>query len=113
MDDYTIGVLTNIGLFGFIAISAYLLLVTGEMSFGQQGFFGVGAYAAGIFTAMYGVPLPIAAIAAMACGAGAALLVALPTMRLRGSVLRNGEPGGRRDDANPVRAVSFPAQRQR
>lgn len=84
MDDYTIGVLTNIGLFGFIAISAYLLLVTGEMSFGQQGFFGVGAYASGICTAMYGIPLPLAALAAMACGAVAALLVALPTMRLRG-----------------------------
>ena len=36
MDDYTIGVLTNIGLISFIALSAYLLLLTGEMSFGQQ-----------------------------------------------------------------------------
>ena len=84
MDDYTIGVLTNMGLFAFLAISAYLLLITGEISFGQQAFFGVGAYASGILTAMYGVPLPVAALAAMACGAGAALLVGLPTLRLRG-----------------------------
>lgn len=84
MDDYTIGVLTNIGLFAFLALSAYLLLVTGEMSFGQQAFFGVGAYAAGILTAMYGVALPVAAVAAMALGAVAALLVGLPTLRLRG-----------------------------
>ena len=84
MDDYTIGVLTNIGLFAFIALSAYLLLVTGEMSFGQQAFFGVGAYASGILTAMYGVPLPLAAGAAMAAGAGAAVFVGLPTLRLRG-----------------------------
>ncbi len=84
MDEYTIGVLTNIGLFAFIALSAYLLLVSGEMSFGQQGFFGVGAYASGMLTAMYGVPLPLAALVAMACGAGAALLVGLPTLRLRG-----------------------------
>ncbi len=84
MDDYTIGVLTNIGLFSFIALSAYLLLVTGEMSFGQQAFFGVGAYASAMLTAMYGVPLPLAALAAMACGAFAALLVGLPTLRLRG-----------------------------
>lgn len=84
MDDYTIGVLTNIGLFSFLALSAYLLLITGEMSFGQQAFFGVGAYTAGILTAMYGVPLPVAAVAAMALGALAALLIGLPTLRLRG-----------------------------
>jgi branched-chain amino acid transport system permease protein len=84
MDEYTIGVLTNIGLFSFVALSAYLLLVAGEMSFGQQAFFGVGAYSGGMLTAMYGVPLPLAMLAAMALGALAALLVALPTLRLRG-----------------------------
>ena len=84
MDDYSIGVLTNIGLFAFVALSAYLLLMAGELSFGQQGFFGVGAYAAGIGTAMLGWPLPLAALIAMAAGALAASLVALPTLRLRG-----------------------------
>jgi len=52
MDAYTIGVLTNIGLFSFVALSAYLLLVTGEMSFGQQAFFGIGAYAGGVLTTL-------------------------------------------------------------
>lgn len=84
MDDYAIGVLTSIGLISFIALSAYLLLVAGEMSFGQQGFFGVGAYTAGVATAMYGIPLPIAAALAMGAGAAAACLVGLPTLRLRG-----------------------------
>lgn len=84
MDEYAIGVLTNIGLFSFVALSAYLLLIAGELSFGQQAFFGVGAYAAGIGTAMLGWPLPLAALAAMAAGALAALLVALPAIRLRG-----------------------------
>jgi branched-chain amino acid transport system permease protein len=84
MDDYAIGVLTNIALFSFVALSAYLLLIAGEMSFGQQAFFGVGAYAGGILTALYGWPLPLAAFAAMALGAIAQLLVALPTLRLRG-----------------------------
>ena len=84
MDDYALGVLTNIGLFSFIALSAYLLLIAGEMSFGQQAFFGVGAYAGGILTALYGWPLPLAALAAMALGALAQFLVALPTLRLRG-----------------------------
>ncbi|MFY9315479.1 MAG: branched-chain amino acid ABC transporter permease [Burkholderiales bacterium] len=84
MDDYTVGVLTNIGLISFVALSAYLLIVAGEMSFGQQGFFGVGAYTAGVATAMYGVPLPLAAAMAMGTGAAAAFLVGLPTLRLRG-----------------------------
>jgi len=84
MDEYVLGVLTNIGLFSFLALSAYLLLVTGELSFGQQAFFGVGAYAAGIGTAMWGLPLPVAMLLAMALGAVAAWLVGLPTLRLRG-----------------------------
>ncbi len=84
MDEYALGVLTNMGLFMFVAASAYLLLIAGELSFGQQAFFGVGAYAAGIGTAMLGWPLPLAALAAMALGALAALLVGLPTLRLRG-----------------------------
>jgi branched-chain amino acid transport system permease protein len=84
MDAYAIGVLTNIALFSFIALSAYLLLVAGEMSFGQQAFFGVGAYAGGLLTTLYAWPLPLAALAAMALGAFAQLLVALPTVRLRG-----------------------------
>ena len=84
MDDYSIGVLTNIGLFSFLALSAYLLLIAGEMSFGQQAFFGVGAYTGAMLTAIYGMPLPLAALAAMASGAVVAVLVGLPTLRLRG-----------------------------
>jgi len=84
MDDYALGVLTNVGLFSFVALSAYLLLLAGEMSFGQQAFFGIGAYAGGILTALYGWPLPFAAIAAMALGGLAQFLLGLPTLRLRG-----------------------------
>lgn len=84
MDDYTIGVLTNAGLFAFIALSAYLLLLAGELSFGQQAFFGIGAYSGGMLTAMWGWALPLAAPAAMALGGAAALAVAVPTLRLRG-----------------------------
>ena len=84
MDEYAIGVLTNIGLLSFVAASAYLLLVTGELSFGQQGFFGVGAYAAAIATAMLGLALPLAILIAMLFGAAAAALVGATTLRLRG-----------------------------
>jgi branched-chain amino acid transport system permease protein len=84
VDEFVFGVLTNIALFSFLALSAYLLLIAGELSFGQQAFFGVGAYAAGIGTAVWGLPLPLAIVLAMGLGALAAWLVGLPTLRLRG-----------------------------
>jgi branched-chain amino acid transport system permease protein len=84
MDEYAIGVLTSIGLLSFVAASAYLLLIAGELSFGQQAFFGVGAYAAGICTAMLGLPLFLGLLIAMIFGAAAAALVGLPALRLRG-----------------------------
>jgi branched-chain amino acid transport system permease protein len=84
MDDYLIGVLSNIGIISFIALSAYLLLLTGEISFGQQAFFAIGAYAAGIATAMWGWPLAAGLACGAATGAAAAALVGVPTLRLHG-----------------------------
>jgi branched-chain amino acid transport system permease protein len=84
VDDFTISVVSNIGMISFLALSAYLLLLTGEISFGQQAYFAIGAYASGIATAMWGWPLPLAMGWAVAVGAAAGGLVALPTIRLRG-----------------------------
>jgi branched-chain amino acid transport system permease protein len=84
MDDYVIGVLSNIGVISFIALSAYLLLLTGEISFGQQAFFAIGAYAAGIATALWGWPLAAGLAWGAATGAAAAILVGVPTLRLHG-----------------------------
>lgn len=84
MDDFTISVVSNIGMFSFLALSAYLLLLSGEISFGQQAYFALGAYGAGIATAMWGWPLALAMVWAVGIGMAAGALVALPTMRLRG-----------------------------
>ena len=84
MGDYLIGVLSNIGVISFVALSAYLLLLTGEISFGQQAFFAIGAYAAGMATALWGWPLAAALIWGAAAGGGAAMLVGVPTLRLHG-----------------------------
>jgi branched-chain amino acid transport system permease protein len=84
MDDYLVGVLSNIGVISFIALSAYLLLLTGEISFGQQAFFAIGAYAAGIATALWGWPLGVALGWGAAAAGVAAVLVGLPTLRLHG-----------------------------
>ena len=84
MDGYIITVLSNIGMISFIALSAYLLLITGEISFGQQAYFGLGAYAAGAATAMFALPI-WAGIFIGACVAGfVAVLVGALTLRLSG-----------------------------
>jgi branched-chain amino acid transport system permease protein len=84
MDDYLVSVLSNIGVVSFLALSAYLLLLTGEISFGQQAFFAIGAYAAGIATAVWGWPLAAGLLLGALAAAAAAVLVGLPTLRLRG-----------------------------
>ena len=84
MDDYLVGVLSNIGVISFIALSAYLLLITGEISFGQQAFFAIGAYAAGVATALWSWPLSAALCLGAAAAGTAAVLVGLPTLRLHG-----------------------------
>lgn len=84
MDDHLIGVLSNIGMFSFLALSAYLLLVVGEISFGQQAYFALSAYASGIATAMWGWDLWAGMLAGALVGAAAAALVGVVTLRLRG-----------------------------
>lgn len=84
MDDYLIGVLSNMGMISFIALSAYLLLVIGEISFGQQAFFAISAYASGIATAMWGWPFWLGLLWGALVAAVSAVLVGIPTLRMRG-----------------------------
>lgn len=82
--EYAIAVLSLIGIQSFVALSAYLLLIAGQISFGQQAFFGAGAYAAGIATVLWGWPLSGGIAFSALIGALAAALVAAPTLRMRG-----------------------------
>ena len=84
MDDHLVGVLSNIGMISFIALSAYLLLIVGEISFGQQAFFAISAYASGIATAMWGWGFWPGLAWGAAVAAAAAVLVGIPTLRIRG-----------------------------
>ncbi|MDJ0947781.1 MAG: branched-chain amino acid ABC transporter permease [Alphaproteobacteria bacterium] len=84
MDPYLVSVLSNIGMISFIALSAYLLLLTGEISFGQQAYFAISAYGSGIATAMWGWPFWAGLLWGATLAGLAATLVAIPTLRLRG-----------------------------
>lgn len=84
MDDYLVGVLSNIGIISLVALSAYVLLLAGEVSFGQQAFFAIGAYAAGMGTAMLRWPLALALLLGTSVGALTAAVLGRATLRLSG-----------------------------
>ena len=84
MDGYLITVLSNIGMISFVALSAYILLLSGQISFGQQAYFGIGAYTAGIATVMWQWPLAGALVLGALVASAAAGLVGLATLRLSG-----------------------------
>lgn len=84
MSDFLVGMVSNIGMIAFVALSAYLLLIAGAISFGQQAYFGLGAYAAGIASALWQWPLAGALAFGMLVGGAGGGLVGLLTRKLHG-----------------------------
>ena len=84
LNDYLLTVISNIGMISLIALSAYLLLVSGEISFGQQAYFGISAYAGAIATTLWGWPLWLALLFGSSLAALAAGFVGLLTLRISG-----------------------------
>ncbi len=81
---HLVGLLSDMSIMSLLALSAYLMLLVGRVSFGQQAFFGIGAYGAGVMTVMLGTSLPLALVIGMALGALCSWLLAWPTLRLSG-----------------------------
>ena len=84
MSEYAISIASNMGMIAFVALSAYVILVVGEISFGQQAYFGIGAYISGVATAMWGWPFGLALVLGSCSAALAALAIGALTLRLRG-----------------------------
>ena len=84
MSEYAISIASNMGIIAFVALSAYVILVAGEISFGQQAYFGIGAYVSGVASAMWGWPFVSALVLGSVIAAIAALAVGALTLRLRG-----------------------------
>lgn len=82
--DSGVGLASDIAILSLLALSAWLVLRTGRISLGQQAFFALGGYAAGIATAVAQWPLAAALGLGMALGAAASALVAAATGRLGG-----------------------------
>ena len=71
--NYAVSIVPFFSVSLVLALSCYLVLKAGEISFGQQAFFGIGAYSGAILTAMFGWPLvPALAVSAALGGLVAA-----------------------------------------
>jgi neutral amino acid transport system permease protein len=60
---------------------------TGLLNFGQVGFMAVGAYGVGISTSYYQWPLAVGILVGLLCGFLLAVLLGMPTLRLRSDYL--------------------------
>ena len=82
--DYYFGLAQTIGIHPLLGLSAYVLLLTGQLSLAQAGFFAIGAYTGGILTVLFQWTI-LPALAAGALVAGFfACLIGFPALRVRG-----------------------------
>ncbi len=85
--DFYFGMAQLIGVHTLLGLSAYVVLLTGQVSMAQAGFFAIGAYLGGMLTVLAGwhiVPAMLLAAVASAIVAG---IVGFPALRVKGLML--------------------------
>lgn len=85
--DFYIGLLQVIGVHTLLGLSAWCVLHTGQVSLAQGGFFAIGAYVAGMLTAMAGWPLGWSLVIASLIAALIAVAIGFPALRVKGLML--------------------------
>ncbi|GAB6057840.1 branched-chain amino acid ABC transporter permease [Desulfonatronum parangueonense] len=87
-DTYLLSLGSLIGVFALAVTGLNLLIgMAGQVSLGQAAFFGLGAYASGILSVHFGIPVGLAMFAAVSIACLIALLLAIPTLKLEGHYL--------------------------
>jgi branched-chain amino acid transport system permease protein len=87
-NPYYINVANIIGLNTIIVVGLNLLIgYAGQISLGHAAFYGLGAYISGILTVTYNVSPWLAMIIAVCATALLAMIVGIPTLKLRGHYL--------------------------
>ena len=85
--SYYLGLAQLIGIHTLLGLSAYVLMLTGQLSLGQAGFFAIGAYCAGILTVIFELHIVPALLMAALFAAFFAFLVGFPALRVKGLML--------------------------
>jgi branched-chain amino acid transport system permease protein len=85
--DFYISLLTLFGFRILLGLSAYVVILTGQISLAQAGFYAIGAYSAGAATALWGWPIVPAILLGAVVGGFFGFLVGFPALRVRGLFL--------------------------
>ena len=85
--DFYYGLAQTIGIHTLLGLSAYVILLTGQMSMAQAAFYAIGAYSAGMLTTLYGWHILPALFAGATVGGLAAGAVGFPALRVKGLML--------------------------
>ncbi len=76
------------GIFCLVTIGLSLLMgYAGQISLGHAAFLGIGAYSSGILTAKFGMSPWIGILAGIALSAAVAVIVGIPSLKLKGHYL--------------------------
>ncbi len=87
MMDFYYGLAQIVGVHTLLGLSAYIVLLTGQVSLAQAAFFGVGAYTAGMLTVLAGWQIVPALGAGALVGSVTACAVGFPALRVKGLML--------------------------
>ena len=82
--EFYFGLLQIIGVHTLLGLSAYLLILTGQVTLAQAGFYAIGAFAAGILTVIYEWHIIPAVIAGAVLAGFMAFLIGFPSPRIKG-----------------------------
>jgi branched-chain amino acid transport system permease protein len=85
--EYLYALVTQTGIHILLGLSVYTVALTGQVSFGQQGFYAIGAYVSAIATMLWGVPLLPALLLGMLVSAFVGVMVGFPALRVKGLYL--------------------------
>ena len=88
MDNYVVAMVTFAGFYALMALGLNLVWgMTGMINLGLVGFFATGAYVSALTTKRLGWPMALGLVAAAVLAAGAGVIMAMLTARLRGDYL--------------------------
>jgi len=85
--EYYYALVTQTGIHILLGLSVYTVALTGQVSFGQQGFYAIGAYVSAMATTLWGVPLLPALLLGMLISAFVGVMVGFPALRVKGLYL--------------------------
>ncbi|TCT06160.1 branched-chain amino acid ABC transporter permease [Aquabacter spiritensis] len=87
ISTYHAALLADSGILMLGALSVYIILATGQLSLGNAGFMGIGAYLASYLTVEAGLPLTLALVLSALAAGMVGIVIGFPALRLRGIYL--------------------------